>query len=191
MIRLFIALNIPAEIKNEIIRRRDQIISSVLENSENKIFTPLKWEPEEKLHLTLKFIGEVKEELLDKIIGSIGFIQNYKPIHCAFSGFGLFFRNNEPKILWAGFNVNKKLFELVNQLNKNFIKFSIQPEHRKFKAHITLLRIKNGLDKDLINGFEKFKMNEIPFFADEVTLFKSDLLQSGSVYTPLRTFKLV
>src|SRR5690606_3761329 len=135
MIRLFIALNIPAEIKNEIIRRRDQIISSVLENSENKIFTPLKWEPEEKLHLTLKFIGEVKEELLDKIIGSIGFIQNYKPIHCAFSGFGLFFRNNEPKILWAGFNVNKKLFELVNQLNKNFIKFSIQPEHRKFKAH--------------------------------------------------------
>lgn len=191
MIRLFIALKIPADIKKEIIDRRDQITGAGLETVQTKTNAPLKWEPEEKLHLTLKFIGEVKEEILDDIIDSLSFIHNYKPFRCAFSSFGLFFRNNEAKILWAGFNVDKKLFDLVNQLNKNFIKFSVQPEQRKFKAHITLLRIKNNLDQDLINKFEKYKMNEIPFFADEITLFKSDLLQTGSVYTELKTFKLV
>ena len=53
MIRLFVALNIPQNIKEEIIRLRNRIITNPLD---------YKWEGPDKLHLTLKFIGEVDEK---------------------------------------------------------------------------------------------------------------------------------
>ena len=199
MIRLFVALKIPAEIRKQIITLRNGILGFAPENlsKENSdktlpiITQPmLMWEPEEKLHLTLKFIGEVKADLLDDIINSISFITDYKKFNCSFTGFGFFFKRNEPKILWAGFEIERDLFELADRLNKNFIKFSIPAEERRFKAHITLLRIKKNIDKELVYKFEKYRMNEIPFQADEVALFKSELLPTGSKYTELKNFKL-
>jgi len=55
--RLFISLNIPDNMIEQIISLRDKIF-----NNEN-----IKWEPKEKLHLTIKFIGDVSDEITDKI----------------------------------------------------------------------------------------------------------------------------
>ena len=102
-----------------------------------------RWEPKEKLHLTLKFIGDVSDEMIDKISNELLFVNNYQSIKCSFSKFGFFYRDNKPKILWAGLDVDDSLFDMITEVNTRLEKLSIPIEKRKFNPHITLLRIKN------------------------------------------------
>lgn len=181
MIRLFIALKIPDQVRKEIIRLR---------NSAFPGYQNYKWEPEDKIHLTLKFIGEIEEKFLESLMDALEFIREYQKFNCGLIRFGFFFRNKEPKILWAGLSIDNTVFNLVNELNKRLEKFGIQPEKREFKAHLTLMRIKKSVDKNFIKKFEDFIIPAAPFTADEIVLFKSELFAAGSKYTELKKFIL-
>jgi 2'-5' RNA ligase len=182
MIRLFIALKIPGEIKEQIISLRKSAY-----NGPEKF----RWENPDKLHLTLKFIGDVQEQITGDIVNSISFIENYNRFNCAFTGFGFFFNNGLPKILWAGLKTDQKPAELAEKLNNIFsVHFSVPAEHRKFKPHLTLLRIKDKVDSKFIDSFTNFRTEAIPFIAHEIALIKSELSPSGSVYTELKNFNL-
>lgn len=188
MIRLFIALNIPPEIKEEIIRLRNSIVN----NSSD-----YKWELPEKLHLTLKFIGEVDESLGEKIESEISFISEYRAFYCTFNKFGFFYSGKEPRILWLGLNINKEIFDLVKRLNDKLVNFGIPEEKRKFKPHLTLMRVKKKLDKNFINSFvrwtpygENSKLPDTKFCADSVSLIKSELSPDGSTYAEIKNYKL-
>ncbi len=181
MIRLFIALNIPEEIKKEIITLRNSAVS----NPEN-----YRWEKTEKLHLTLKFIGEIDESKLELILGKISFLEKYHPLNCRLQGFGFFFRKGIPKILWSGIAIDEKIYEIVDRLNKELEKLGIPVEERKFKSHLTLLRVKEKLSKNFIKRFENFPVPETKFTADEIVLIKSELLPKGSKYKEIKKYKL-
>lgn len=188
MIRLFVALNIPLEIKEEIIRIRNSAVNNPFD---------YKWEPPEKLHLTLKFIGEVDENLIKEIESEISFINEYKAFSCGFSRFGFFYNRGEPKILWLGLNINTEIFDLVKRLNEELVKVGIPEENRKFKPHLTLMRVKKKLDKNFINSFvqwtpygENSKLADTEFYADSVSLIKSELNSTGSRYTEIKNYKL-
>ncbi len=146
MIRLFIALIIPEEIKDKIFHYCAEV---------TKNLSGYKWEPKEKIHLTLKFIGDIKAELLPEIINEIKFVENYTSFKCSISKFGFFFRDNQARILWCNFETDEKLFELVRELNIRLTKFDIEAEKRKFKGHLTLLRIKNKMDEKFIQIFKR------------------------------------
>lgn len=181
MIRLFVALNIPQNIKEEIIRLRNRIITNPLD---------YKWEGPDKLHLTLKFIGEVDENLVEKTQEEISFINEYKAFNCSLSKFGFFYSGKEPKILWLGLNIDEKIFGLVERLNEELVKFGIERERKKFKPHLTLMRVRKKLDKNFINNFESCKLPVTKFLADSISLVKSELLSSGSKYTEIKKYKL-
>jgi 2'-5' RNA ligase len=93
MTRLFVALIVPKEIKKKITEFRKEILSD---------WGKYKWEKEEKIHLTLKFIGEVDDIKVEKISQSLNFIENYSKFVCRFSSFGFFFKRGIAKILWVG-----------------------------------------------------------------------------------------
>ena len=97
MRRIFIALKIPEYIQKKIISHR------IKAYPDYQIF---KWEPINKLHITLKFIGDVENDTVDKIIDALGFISNYKTLNCSLDNFGFFCRKKEPKILWLGLKTN-------------------------------------------------------------------------------------
>ena len=181
MNRLFIALKIPGEIRKEIINFRNKAWAN---NSS------LKWEPEDKIHLTLKFLGDVEESLTNQIAGLIQFVSDYSSFECRLTRFGFFYKNNEPKILWIGLNINNKIFEIVERLNKELEKFAIPAERKKFNPHITVKRLKGDEGKEFINRFEKFKLPEVEFKASEIALIKSELLPAGSKYTEIKNYKL-
>ncbi len=180
MIRLFIALNIPDEVKEKLIVIRDAVQSS----------KNLKWEPNEKLHLTLKFIGEVNDELLSQIVDELYFTENYSVINCSIYKFDFFFRNKKPSILWAGLKTDESLLKLVDEINIRLKKFSIPVEDKKFKSHLTLMRIKNDPGINFVNNFKNFTFEPILFTANSVSLFKSELHPSGSKYFELKNYKL-
>jgi len=84
--RLFVALKIPDETRKEIFNHCYALAENPLH---------YRWEAKEKVHLTLKFIGEVKEELLQQITDELEFVKNYSSFDCLVSRFGFFFRDNE------------------------------------------------------------------------------------------------
>ena len=135
MIRLFAALKIPEEIK-------DKIFGYCFDSVENP--SEYKWEAKEKIHLTLKFIGDVKDELLPEIINEIEFVKRYSSFNCTISKFGFFFRDNEARILWSNIEIDDSIISLVQEINDRLSKFNIEIEKRKFKGHLTLLRIKKN-----------------------------------------------
>lgn len=181
MIRLFVALEIPDFIKENI-------------SLELKRMTPdyekFKWEPENKIHLTLKFIGSVKEELVSEIESSLNFITEFESYKCETANFNFFYRNGKPSIFYLNFNSDKNLKALSSEINEKLAKFDISEEKKDFKVHLTLLRLKGHED---ISPLEFIRTQGVPktqFIADEVVLYKSKLQPKGSVYTKLKTYKL-
>ena len=181
MIRLFVALEIPDEIKNKIFT----VLQEIPEYSSG-----YRWEPKDKIHLTLKFIGDVREELLDDIISEIEFVKDYSAFNCTISKFGFFFRDNNPVILWCNFETDDKINSLVTDLNARLNKFGIDEDMRKFKGHLTLLRIKKSVSNNFIKSFKEFKFEPIRFDCNTITLIQSFLKPSGSEYKVLKIYEL-
>lgn len=182
MIRLFVALIIPDETKNQI------------EEIRKKIFPDdgrFKWEDNSKIHLTLKFIGEVKEELLDSITKELNFLERFQKINCTAEKFGFFFKaKDEPRILWLGLDLDETIYSIVDELNNRLYQFSIPKEQRKFKAHLTLLRIKSDVPKDFIHKFLKAEIPKLNFTANKIVLMKSELSSHGSTYKEIKKYNL-
>ncbi len=181
MTRLFVALGIPEDIRERISEFRQQAADHLID---------FKWEADEKIHLTLKFIGEVEEELVGKISDSLRFLDEYERIRCKLTRFGFFFKQGTPQILWIGLWVDTILFNIVEQLNNELVKFDIPVEKRKFKPHITLLRIRKRFPEEWVTKFNSFIIPEINFVSDSILLVKSELLPDSSKYTVIKKFKL-
>jgi RNA 2',3'-cyclic 3'-phosphodiesterase len=181
MIRLFIAMHIPFEI-------RDKIFSIVEEIEPD--YRKYRWENIDKIHLTLKFIGNVDENITEQIKNKLSFIEKYNKFHFRISGFNFFFRNSKPQILWIGLGTSDPLKNLVKEIEDTLVPFSIPLEKRGFKAHLTLLRIKENPGAGFIDAFKKYEMPEIKFVSSEVMLMQSLLKPSGSEYKELKVYKL-
>lgn len=181
-IRSFISLEISDAALTSILDIRDEKLGR-LEN--------VRWEGKEKLHLTLKFLGDINSEMigsyaqsLDKLAG------NYESMKLSFSEFGIFKRRNEYKILWIGLKENLKLLDLVNDIESSFAEFGFEREKRKFNSHVTLLRFRGYEDVEKIVSLTELKLPEIEFTANKITLYESMLTPDGSVYRSLKKFYL-
>jgi len=181
MTRLFIALSISDDIKEQIDGFRKQAYSG-------RFF--FKWEPRGKFHITLKFIGDVSDELVPHIVDELSFLEKYPGLVCSLDKFGFFFNNNIPRILWVGFKTEPEIYSIVNELNLSLEKFSISKEKKKFKSHITILRLMGHPGESFIESFRKFNFPDNSFTADEIVLYKSELFAAGSRYTEIKKYKL-
>ncbi len=177
-IRTFIALEIPLIAIDKIIK--------ILDDNAGKEY---KWEPINKLHITLKFIGDIESNLIEPISEELQIlVEKSKNFNLLFRNFGMFYRDKKPKIFWLGLVENENLSNFTVQIDNICAKFGLEKEKRKFLPHITLLRIKEKDNTTPLEKLLKFDLPEIKFSADKVTIFKSELLPTGSVYKPLRSF---
>lgn len=180
MIRTFIALKIPEEIIENIFN----LIYSIDNNYK------FNWEQKNKIHLTLKFLGDIKPAIVPQIINELDFLNDFNVQSLELKNFGMFFHKKEPKIFWAGLNTSKELIEVVDKIELTLEKFGIEKEKRPFKPHLTLLRIKNNLNIDFLYKLVNFNFEPIVFQTDSIVFYKSELLPTGSVYKSLHKFHL-
>ena len=181
MIRLFTALLIPDEIKQKIYTA----CRSVVDN-----YKQFNWEKPDNIHLTLKFIGEIPEDLVNPIKNELSFSENYHHFNCSISRFGFFFRNGEPKILWVGLNTDERIHKLVEELNRRLAILKVPNERRKFKPHITVLRFRKHPGEKFIKMFEEYRFEEIKFNLKTLSLIESKLLRTGSIHTEIKKYYL-
>jgi RNA 2',3'-cyclic 3'-phosphodiesterase len=179
MNRLFIALKLPLEIVEEINSLRQSVYDDGIKR---------KWESSEKLHLTIKFLGDVEDSRTDLIIKKIDkVLSGEKKINCSYEKFGFFL----PRILWLSLKCDKVIYDIAGKIEDEMAELGFQKEKRGFKPHITLLRIKEIPDNKFISGFNNYKLPERNFICDKISLMKSRLLPGGSVYSDIKVFNLI
>lgn len=172
--RLFIAAKIPEDILKEIDLIRREILSDRY---------VVKWEPVDKMHLTLKFLGDVSNDLIPEIENELDeILRGQSKIMASYSCFGFFL----PRILFLMLNSENRLFDIARALEEKLENHGITREKRNFKAHITLLRIRQRLDDKLIRDFKEYTLPHREFHLGEISLIKSRLLPEGSVYTDIK-----
>ncbi|MBI1938787.1 MAG: RNA 2',3'-cyclic phosphodiesterase [Ignavibacteriales bacterium] len=181
-IRAFIALEIPAAALEKIIQ---------IKNDNYNGYENVRWEPAEKLHITLKFLGDTEEKLIEKILGKLSTaVSSYNSLMLSFNEFGIFKREGKPKIFWVGLKPDDELKTLALDIENLCLESGFQKEKREFKPHITLLRVKGNEDFNALQNLSRLKFEPVNFSAEKITFYKSELKKSGSVYTELKSFYL-
>jgi len=181
--RLFIAVPIPDEIKNNI----TQIVSEL-----NKTPTKVRWVKKESMHLTLKFIGNVEEKKADEItdaLKTITFPEFQNKIE--FKDIGFFPNRRRPRVIWVGIkDYEKKLSEWALLLEGVLEPLGFPKEKRGFKPHLTIGRIKSPEEMDSILRIVNRRRGHLFGTAkpDKVILFQSILKPTGAEYKSLHSF---
>ena len=158
-----------------------------------KISTPIRWVKLKNVHLTLKFIGEVSEEICSEIENIlINNNYNIEPFEITVEGCGKFGRGSSLSILWTGIGQNEKLSLLFKKIEDSLEKIGINKETRDFKPHLTVGRNRKQFNfKSILKLIEenvdvfisKFRVNAFQFI-------KSELTQTGPIYTVLKEISL-
>ena len=185
MIRSFLAIELP-----EPILRRIGEVQGGLRSSHAEV----RWTNPEKIHLTLKFFGNIEESRVDPIFESIREpIWTTLPFSLKVRGVGAFPHLKNPRVIWIGLvDEREALTSLQKQIETDLEKIGFHPEDRPFRPHLTLGRMKSSRGKEaLVGRMEKYREEEFgDFQVERVVLFKSDLRPSGPIYTPLGDVKL-
>jgi len=184
--RLFIAIEIPEEIKRGI---------SAIQGQLRKSGADAAWTRPEGIHLTLKFLGEVAEAKVPDIKAAMtGAVQGVARFRLEIAGAGAFPNAKSPRVLWLGVRGDlERLAPLHASVEGAMKKLGFDPEDRAFSPHLTLARIKYlrpGFSwQQAIEGIKDVKLGGIDVAA--VSLMKSELRPSGAVYTEMGKIELI
>lgn len=182
--RLFIAIPIVFENPlQEIISNCKKMIS----------YSRVKWVEVENMHLTLKFLGEVETYYVNSINTIIeNCIKKIKATHINVKGIGYFAKKENVTSLFVDFEENNMLSKLHSLLDEELTELGFKKSEHAFKLHLTLGRIKRyDFRDDIRNKVKQFTFdNSFQIKAEDLVLFKSDLKESGPVYSKISEFQL-
>jgi 2'-5' RNA ligase len=174
--RLFIAVELPDEVKRVLGRIRADIPSA-------------RWVPEEQIHLTLAFLGEVDDAALQQLTEQLTAIKT-PFFELRFSGTGCFPDRRRPRVLWVGLEPEPLLGVLASKVHEAVLSSGIPQEARPFSPHITLARLKIPATRE-VGAFLDQPMKQLPSVAvQEFILFQSRLTPAGAIHTPVKIFPL-
>ena len=132
--------------------------------------------PEENLHLTLLFLGNVEADKINAVCAITAGIEG-KPFDLVLDTLGGF-RQNNARILWVGPSKSPPALGALHQsLRRRVGKIGLRVGKGTYRPHVTLIR-----KADLRENFPEKPDQNIPWAASRLTLLASELLPSGSRY---------
>lgn len=144
------------------------------------------------LHITLRFMGEISDLAAGQAARELAKI-SYPRFRLAFKGLGAFPDVVRPRVLWVGVAEGAtQLAELAEIVRKAVDRYSAHQEERDFTPHLTICRIKSGLDLDklapLLERWRDLKVGEM--WVTKVKLKRSVLTPQGPIYSDVATVEL-
>lgn len=183
-IRAFIALNASEEAQSKIFEIQECL---------SDIQSDVKWEPREKFHITLKFLGDIEEKILKNITEELkSVLSGFGSFPIEYKTLGAFPNFKLPKVLWIGASdKEKKVFGLNKTIEAELKNHNFDDESNRFHPHITLGRVKGirGV-RDVIETMQQHKHEGIIDSASEVCIMQSKLTREGSFYGVVDKIKL-
>lgn len=146
----------------------------------------------QNMHLTLKFIGERKDDDINDIIDMLHKSHEaIAPFDVKIRGIGAFPNKNNPKIIWAR-TIENELSLLSKNIENNLVKIGIKKDNKPFSPHITFFRVKEVYNQSDISDVIE-SLNDIMIGVQHISSFnlmKSTLTPSGPQYTTIEVFTL-
>ncbi|MBD3389852.1 RNA 2',3'-cyclic phosphodiesterase [Candidatus Micrarchaeota archaeon] len=171
--RLFVAVELPGKIR----RRLGEAAKDLPENGLKKVESG-------KMHISLKFLGEVGEGELDRLIKSLGNVEFF-PFFVEVEGVGAFPSREYVRVIWAG-TKSRGLDELAEKVEKA-LGGLFSRENRAFSGHVTLARVRKK--SDFSGFFGKYDMEKFgKLQVNKFMLMKSVLQRGGSEYSVVAEF---
>ena len=176
MVRAFVAVRVPG------------VAADALENflSELRPLARVRWVRREQFHITLKFLGELEQGVIDEVIDALAPMKSFTPFTVELNHIGAFPNLNSPRVLWLGGDKGAvELGRLAKRVNDVLYETAgLERESKKFTAHLTLARLKDSvLPEALVK-----RLGEVPVLSwecSELVLMKSLLTPQGPIYSQL------
>ncbi len=189
--RLFVALDIGADIRQRITEFRNQMRS---------LAPDVRWVGPETFHITLQFLGETKK--LDEIQHALQSVRG-APVDLSFRNAGFFPSPKAPRVFWVGIEADLRLQELVNAIGQAVQPLGFERDAGPFKPHLTLARAGSGRPRPVAGErsapalrliqTKLETLGQLEFgtmTAHEFCLYESKLSPAGARYTKLSRYPL-
>ena len=176
--RTFVAVFPPPEVREEALARARRL----------SLGGRVRWSRPENVHLTLKFLGDVREEVLDDLCATLEEVCGRHPAFDAeLAGFGAFPSTRRAQILWAGISAGSGgLRSLATDLDAALAPLGFEREKRPYTPHLTL-----GRARSKPASFEPSPEEYLgEFRIRHVKLTESKLIPEGAIYRTVRAFAL-
>lgn len=183
--RLFVATEVTEQVRRRAAQVRDRL---------GRAAGRVRWERPEKLHLTLRFLGDTPEARLPDVCAAVERVAGWAAaVEIGFAGLGVFPDRGMPRVLWIGVNdPGGRLAELAARLEAAAVELGYAPEKRAYKPHLTLARIEfvpGGVD--LVGLVPAAEVAEpIVQRVEAISVYQSELKAGGSEYVKLATYEL-
>ncbi|NJC32836.1 2'-5' RNA ligase [Sphingomonas jejuensis] len=151
-----------------------------------------RWQSDDQLHLTLRFIGEVDRHQADDIAAALASVRN-DPVEARFGRLGTFDRRGRIDTLWVGVEPREPLASLHQKVDQALRRAGVEADRRAFVPHVTIARFgRGGPDGGTIAAYAAAAA--VPpaasFTMDYLILFESRLGGEGASYDPVERWRL-
>jgi 2'-5' RNA ligase len=195
MIRAFLAIEPSQALRAELALVQQELKQKI--EPELKRDIRISWVQPAKIHLTIKFLGDVDEQIIAPLLGAMEqAIGSQAVVNVPLQRLGAFPRPHSPRVLWVGPPENwergaeaKRISEIHGAIEQACEGLSFLREIKPFSPHLTLARIKAG-ERHVGVALAKSGVLDRPLSlgslaVESVVLMKSELKQTGSIYTKL------
>jgi 2'-5' RNA ligase len=176
--RLFLALNLPPDLRRAVWTAASPFRDTLGDAN---------WVRDDKIHLTLKFFGEVDSSAAPAMIEAVDRLAagHAAPV-VRISGAGGFPNLKRPRVLWLGVDPEARLELLHHDVELAFDKLGFELEGKAFRPHLTVGRVRSRIDAETAKAL-RAAAGRIRF-SDEFLAESIDLMQSvpgATTYTVL------
>jgi RNA 2',3'-cyclic 3'-phosphodiesterase len=182
--RLFIATTFPAEVLQDLNARVTAVRPRLPAGS---------WVRQETQHLTLAFLGEQAESLVERIAAPLtDALAKVPSFEATIRDCGFFPNPRRARVGWAGLDPEAKFGAVARAVREVVTKNGVQLDGGEFRAHLTLVRLRDPWPPASIDLFNRTlrEFRSEPFPVRSVTLYASQLHPNGAIHTPQREFAL-
>lgn len=182
VLRAFIAVDISDDLKEQIQKFSDGLAGSM-------DGLPVRWHPADRIHLTLKFLGDVSEtniEMISTILTNQA-VQT-APFNLSVGSLGVFPNMQRPRVIWIGVEAPDELGSLQRRIELETTRMGYAPDKRSYSPHLTLARVSRNAAPAQVQAISQvLRKQKLGFLGvtsvAEIVLYSSDLQPGGAVYT--------
>ena len=183
--RLFCAVELPEDVRERAAGHLAQLRRTAAAGE-----TRVGWERAEKLHVTMKFFGEVEQSRVEDLAGAVGRAAGGAgaAFDLVLEEAGTFPRRGAARVLWLGVaDSSGELARLHARLEDECAAAGFAREARAFHPHITIARLRTGGAgaRALTEAHKALGFDPVQFTVSELALLRSELGPGGSRYTVL------
>jgi 2'-5' RNA ligase len=150
-----------------------------------------RWQDDEQLHLTIRYIGEVERRVAEDVAAELGHV-HANAIVASIAGVGAFDRRGRIDALWAGLTPHDAMAALHRKVDHALVRLGLPPEGRAYLPHVTLARLPRSADPAEIERWRAANagLATAAFRMEHLILYESTLGPDGARYDTVARWPL-